>query len=380
MKKIDHLRSLIADLETYERELQERVRQKEAELELLLKQLAPVKNSSSCLPTTTKPDVVPASSVLQLRIARAPGVTASGRTVEASPSPCLTGEQRRLQPPVFGARERQQKQQKLDRSSSADIDGVSPISSSSAASTDSGGLAETRRLLLESDERTIRRPPRRVRFASRSPCVVSMAVEKPASKKENEMKRSRKPRPTPLPESPLTVTHSQRSSSARGNTYKDDKACIMETSPETCAGMENQNNLGSTGITGVVDDEPCYLRRRPKHERCVHRESMKLPNVGDTSTAVALPNASSACDSASFGPLHRNEGGVCLQSELQQGQQQQQQHQYQLQLSSYIPTKRPRASVSRSISAARSRDPAVAQQEGRGAGIVVACGPTLFFD
>ncbi|ORC88372.1 uncharacterized protein TM35_000172440 [Trypanosoma theileri] len=395
MKTADHLRSLISDLENYEKELKEKVQQKEAELDLLLRKVLSEKSTKVSFCNTSSNAENPcefatASSAFQLRISRNPIKREVKDNMVRSPSPCLTGEKRRLNPstvsttisskPVESVKDCNSNnyfQDPQDDSGLININEVSSISrASNDISMDSGCPTEAEVLLTTGLTEKSRPTTRRVRFVSRSPQIASSDLNKD---KEIHMKPEKilkgKPRSTPMPNSKTFRNSSLQS------LQNDDKANECCASPvgivsksQRIINKENNNTLPNN--INDHEDKPCYIRQDQKQRgpkgpsedsRCIKD---KTDNI---SSDVLLPRLSSLRESDTTRPIQRRVDGI-------PSQQQQQRQQQKRNRSSDLIVKTPRISASRSVSAARTQIASSVQQEGRGAGIVLACGPTLFFD
>ncbi|EKF33204.1 hypothetical protein MOQ_002931 [Trypanosoma cruzi marinkellei] len=371
MKTTHHLKSLITDLEVYERELKEKVQQKEEELKQLLQRIGPVTAIASLPPSSF-------SGPWQLRNTReADGKTESEGVL--SPSPCITEERRHLQYTVDGGdsvgkhrSERSDAKERKDTLLPIDIDVVSSISCASTSSVESVETLEMAQQLLTKYDTVNDRPARRVRFVSRSPQVVSNAVEALAAVTAVEGERGEKARGTPLP----LLQASEALTGEGCDTDNNDVDALMLIRNITAAsnmGLEATNHAGLPSQVHDDNEEPCYMRGRRKEEQKkeVKHHPLHIVTSGappttaeDISAVVELPKVNSTPGSCVTRSLRRH------RSESGQPQQ----------FCSVPPAKRSQNSVSPSVSAAWPRLVSGTQMEGRGAGIILACGPTLFFE
>ncbi|RNF24310.1 uncharacterized protein Tco025E_02561 [Trypanosoma conorhini] len=378
MKNTDHLKSLIGDLEAYERELKEKVLQKEVELQQLLQRLGPATATvtAGCCSSAAL------SGPWRLCVARA---EAAGRAVTgaaaASPSPCITDERRRIPLTLSGRgslgnghAEKHDAPQKKDTSASIDIDALSSISRASTSSVESADALSKARQLLAAIDTAKGRPARRVRFASRSPQVVSSALQGSAPAGPAKGAAQGKPRGTPLPQSQAPQALPREDGGASSNAVavpmRDNSA-----SPLSQAAPGAGIRADSPDRVLADDDGPCYVRRRQQQQeeerrRKAQRGRPQSSNsdetfaVGNISTAVELTRVASPSDSDLPCALRRYRSDSSQRQQVCLGP----------------PEKRRQNSASPSLSAARPHPVSEAQVEGRGAGIVLACGPTLFFD
>lgn len=340
MKTTDHLRSLIGDLEIYERELQQRVREKEAELERLLRRFAP-----AALPSSSS-SFSSSLGAWKLRITRPAQESTDDREAPSSLSPRITEERRYIRPALackdtIGGEENSKRGNGHPNTSlSIDISAISSISSASTISADVDcSFAEVRQL-LSGDEKT--RPTRRVRFASRSPPTgLSAAGDDASVTTKTRPATSENPRGTPLPRVlssaalPRVVGGGERNTAGTAVGSADcvhagdgGRSCCVRGLETHEGGEENSaGEVRSKERPGV--DSALTRPRPPRRRRCARRgaDSSQSPDV-----------------------------------------------------SHFVSAKRLRDGGSRSVSAARPHAVSDAQQEGRGAGIVLACGPTLFVD
>ncbi|EAN82213.1 hypothetical protein TcCL_ESM12083 [Trypanosoma cruzi] len=375
MKTTHHLKSLINDLEVYERELKEKVQQKEEELKQLLQRIGPVTVIAGLPPSSF-------SGPWHLRITReADGKTDSEGVL--SPSPCITEERRHLQYTVGGGdsvgkhrSEKSDAKQRKDTLLSIDIDAVSSISFASTSSAESVETLEMAQQLLTVCDRAKDGQARRVRFVSRSPQVLSNAVEALAAVAAVEGETGEKARGTPLPLSQA----SQALTGEGGDTDNKDLDALMLIRNITATsnmGLEATNHADLPSRVHEDNEEPCYIRgRRKQKEQQQQKEEVQLhplhtvtsdaspTNAEDISAVVELPKVNSTPGSCVTRSLRRH------RSESGQPQQ----------LCSGPPAKRSQISVSPTVSAAWPYHVSDTQMEGRGAGIILACGPTLFFE
>ncbi|ESL10619.1 hypothetical protein TRSC58_01645 [Trypanosoma rangeli SC58] len=378
MKNTEHLKSLIGELEVYEQELKEKVQQKETELRQLLQRFGPV-TTTACFPSSS----FFSSAPWRLRIARSETGEKAGNEADAAlSSSCITDEKRRI-PPSLGSRgspgnthaEKSDKPQKKDTSASIDVDAVSSISHASTSSVDSAdALTKAQQLLAAIDTATGGKPARRVRFASRSPQVVSSALQCVASVNPAKETVERKPRGTPLPQSQASQASQalREKGGARGNTV----VAPMRGNtilPVSQVDLESRDHADSPNrVLADDDDKPCYIRRRRREEqrkraqRCQSQTSSsdELHVGGNISAAVELTRATFTPDSDMSCPLRRCRSDSSQLRQVCLGP----------------PAKRRQNSTSPSLSAARPHHVSGTQMEGRGAGIILACGPTLVFD
>ncbi|RNF11526.1 hypothetical protein TraAM80_00853 [Trypanosoma rangeli] len=377
MKNTEHIKSLIGELEVYEQELKEKVQQKETELKQLLQRFEPV-TTTACFSSSS----FSSSAPWRLRIAGPETGEKAGNEADATlSSSYITDERRRIPPlshystgPLGNTHnEKSDRPQKKDTSASIDVDAVSSISHASTSSVDSAdALTKAQQLLAAIDTAMGGKPARRVRFASRSPQVVSSVLQCVASVNPAKETEKGKPRGTPLPQSQASQVLREK-----GGTRVNTVAVPMRgntISPVSQVALESRDHADSPNrALADDDDKPCYVRRRRRQEeqrkrvqRCQSQASSsdELYVGGNISAAVELTRVTSTSDSDMSCPLRRCRSDSSQLRQVFIGP----------------PAKRRQNSTSPSLSAARPHLVSGTQVEGRGAGIILACGPTLVFD
>ncbi|EAN96866.1 hypothetical protein TcCL_NonESM00956 [Trypanosoma cruzi] len=383
MRTTHHLKSLINDLEVYERELKEKVQQKEEELKQLLQRIGPVTVIAGLPPSSF-------SGPWQLHITReADGKTDSEGVL--SPSPCITEERRHLQYTVGGGdsvgkhrSEKSNAKQRKDTLLSIDIDAVSSISFASTSSAESVETLEMAQQLLTACDRAKDRQARRVRFVSRSPQVLSNAVEALAAVTAVEGETGGKARGTPLPLSQA----SQALTGEGGDTDNKDVDALMLIRNITATsnmGLEATNHADLASRVHEDNEEPCYIRGRRKPQEQQQQQQQQQQRQKEevqlhplyTVTSDASPTNAEDILAVVELPKVNSTPGSCVTRSLRRHRSESGQPQ---QLCSGPPAKRSQVSVSPTVSAAWPHHVSDTQMEGRGAGIILACGPTLFFE
>ncbi|CCD21651.1 hypothetical protein ERJ75_001822500 [Trypanosoma vivax] len=349
-KRCEHLASLISELTVYERELGHRVREKEAELGQLLLQLRDGGN-------TFKPAVA-GGFLEESPSASQPHTLSSLKMVprgdlalSLSPSLPSTRERQFLRPP--GRLFEKEQVASGESSSAPGISGLSPITQAceSFSDVESPSMEE---LLLAIEEAVGLREERHVRFSFHGIAASQEPTNYGPSRTSHNRKEVWSRTTVPL--------HSDCITTCLASSITENSS-ILKDQDNT---KEDQFQLASDGATDGVarDSRAASASLSPvwrKAQRPLERKSSLTNNEvtecailsADTQNQTMLPRGRCARKAA-----RREETEV---------------HQYRSTMYKH-------GSASRSTSAAHTRPTTVTQEEGRCAGIVLACGPTLYFD